>query len=553
MASIGPMKRLIRASAILIVAGCAAILAACGEDEPVAVESPANPLLIFGIDGATWRVIDPMIENGELPNLAALRERGVHGDLMTVGPMVSPVVWTTFATGRFGRAHGILDFVYPYTPGPKKPVRSTQRQVPAIWNIASAAGRRVGVAGYFVSYPAERVNGINISERAFQGLEGSTYPEDLLDPYSDRIGELHSDAGRKAVWQRFFPWPHDPDGATPDDPAEQEASRLVGGPLDRNLVYSEFLRRSSNAVLDDQAPFDVFIAYYRPVDVASHALWKYYDDSDYDEPADPAVKSLLGEVIPETYRYMDQILGELLERMPENTNVLVVSDHGFGSATGQYSVKPERADELTGNHRPDGIFLAAGPDIAPGRVEGLTVMEIMPLAMSLSGLPVADTLPGKLDYRPLAEGLFDRVPLTTVKAYSNESIARASVDAGAEEDAEVVKSLQGLGYVNPDFQLGERQGEEVYDFWKAKRNLVVSHLSGEMAYYLVRGDLEQAMAIAELAAGHDRELVQPASHRAVVAYRNLRRFAPQGVLDPDLAKRFEERLEASGLLATGKP
>lgn len=538
------MSLLARVAAVVLAT---LLAAACGEREPVAVESRANPLLILGIDGATWNVIDPMIEKGELPHLAELRERGAWGDLITVGPMVSPVVWTSFATGRFGRVHGILDFVYPYTPGPKQPVRSTQRQVPAIWNIASAAGRRVGVVGYFVSYPAERVNGVNISERAFQGLDKSTYPEDALDPYVDRLAGLHKPKGEQTVWERFFPWDHNPNGETPQDPAVKEAVRLVKGPLDDNLVHSEFLRRSSNAVLENEPPFDVFIAYYRPVDIASHALWKQYDDSDFDQPADPDVAALLGEVIPETYRYMDQVLGELIERMPENSNVVVVSDHGFGSATGQYSVKPERADELTGNHRPDGIFLAAGPDIAPGRVDGLTIMEIMPLVMSLAGLPVADTLPGKLDYRPLAEGLFERVPLQTVTSYSNESIARASVDVSAEAEEEVVKSLQGLGYVNPDFQLGERAEEEGFDFWSAKRQLVASHLSGEIAYYLVRNDPGQAMVIAELAAKHDPKVVKSAVHRAAVTYRNIRRFAPEDVLEPGLGKRFEKRVDDSGL------
>jgi len=82
-------------------------------DEPGTITSETirnSPLIVIGIDGATWDVIDPMIAAGELPNFARLKNQGAYGSLITVGPQVPPVVWTSSSTGQFARQHGIIDF-----------------------------------------------------------------------------------------------------------------------------------------------------------------------------------------------------------------------------------------------------------------------------------------------------------------------------------------------------------------------------------------------------------------------------------------------------------
>ena len=149
--------------------------------------------MVIGIDGATWDVIDPMIANGELPNMASLKARGAWGPLITVGPQVSPVVWTSFSTGQFGRSHGILDFVYPYQTGPKRPVQSTERQVPALWNLVSEAGGKVGVVGYFATYPADEVNGVMVSDRSWQRQPDADYPVDALAPIREQLNSIYSE------------------------------------------------------------------------------------------------------------------------------------------------------------------------------------------------------------------------------------------------------------------------------------------------------------------------------------------------------------------------
>lgn len=233
----------------------------------------------------------PMMERGELPHLKSLVDRGASGHLVNPGLQVSPVVWTTFATGHFGRAHGILDFAYPYDEGAqKRPVRSTLRQVPAIWNIASAHDVSVGSIGYFVSHPAEAVNGFMVSDRAPAGVEGSVYPEGLLAD-ADELGQVFSPSAREEILGRFFPWGYDPaDAENPDSPY-YEVTRTVAGRVDQRILSDEYLRRASLALAGHDV--DLFISYLRLVDVASHAVWRYHDASDFqDKPARPTGKSL---------------------------------------------------------------------------------------------------------------------------------------------------------------------------------------------------------------------------------------------------------------------
>ena len=149
-----------------------------GADERGADLKP-RPLVVFCVDGATWDVIDPMIDRGELPNFRKLVETGVRGDLVSIPPVASPLVWTTVATGRFARHHNILDHVFPYTPGAKRRVSSLQRRVPALWNIASHHSRSVAIVGYYATHPVEEVRGAMVSDRAGKGLAGGIYPAKL--------------------------------------------------------------------------------------------------------------------------------------------------------------------------------------------------------------------------------------------------------------------------------------------------------------------------------------------------------------------------------------
>ena len=125
---------------------------------------PARVLLI-GWDAADWNVINPLIEKGEMPTLASLIDRGVSGELETLYPALSPMLWTSIATGKRPYKHGIHGFTEPNPHGPGiRPVTNVSRKTKALWNILQQNNRKSVVVGWWPSHPAEPIDGVMVSE-----------------------------------------------------------------------------------------------------------------------------------------------------------------------------------------------------------------------------------------------------------------------------------------------------------------------------------------------------------------------------------------------------
>src|SRR5260221_9668751 len=109
---------------------------------------PARKVLLIGVDGADPAMLDRLIGEGRLPSFARLKAGGASGRLRSREPLLSPILWTTIATGRKGQDHGILDFVEIATDGKPVPITSSRRRVPALWNVLGPAGKSAGVIGW---------------------------------------------------------------------------------------------------------------------------------------------------------------------------------------------------------------------------------------------------------------------------------------------------------------------------------------------------------------------------------------------------------------------
>src|SRR5215813_12823288 len=113
-----------------------------------------RPVLIIGLDGATFELLDPLMELGDLPTLAGLARRGTRAVLRSVVPPITPAAWASFMTGKSPGAHGIYDFrVFDPRTHTDTFVTSHALRDATIWELASAAGRRVGVVGLPLMYP----------------------------------------------------------------------------------------------------------------------------------------------------------------------------------------------------------------------------------------------------------------------------------------------------------------------------------------------------------------------------------------------------------------
>lgn len=255
--------------------------------------------LVIGIDGGEWRVIRRLWAEGKLPHLKSLADRGASATLRTAYNS-SPVIWTTIATGVVPDVHGITDFVVP-TPQGDVPISSTLRKVPALWNMLTTARRRVGVFGWWGSWPAEEINGVVVTDRALFDLPGRVSPDSYLPRFLDDVQSARRDPGR---------------------------FQTTLEPELRDLA----LARSAGRLAQTE-DLDLLLVYFRSVDIVSHNEWRYYEPSAF-PPIDPAVLAAHRDRVPEIYEAVDEEIGRLLAACP-GMNVVVLSDHGFHAAKGE--------------------------------------------------------------------------------------------------------------------------------------------------------------------------------------------------------------------------
>ncbi len=439
--------------------------------------TPRTPykVLLVGIDGASFRVMDPLLQQGRLPNFARLIEHGVRAPLHSENPMASPVLWTSIATGQTRKDHGIESFVV--YKDPSKPKRGTlvgseDRRTLAVWNIASAFGLRVGFLGWWASWPAEPVNGWIVSDRL------------TSDRWNVWAGG-HKTTGRTfpdALTAELAPLVVDPMAPPMDEilrmvsltPKEQSEMRLAERPVfGHGFSVVKFaycsqrsIERMALHLLAKGQPelAGVFLVANDPV---SHTFWHYYEPGAY-RGVDPKAARRLGALVPHMYEHNDAFLGELLERVDENTAVLVVSDHGF-EASGQLPVaKPaeklftgpeaeaahmrgEIAVGQSGKHHIEGVLIAAGGPIRRGAAVKATLTDITPTILAILGLPVPRDMEGRVLGDIFDPAFFAAHPVKRIDSYEplidRKAIlaaARAEGDGGDEEKQELLRSL---GYI----------------------------------------------------------------------------------------------------------
>jgi len=468
-----------------------------------------NRVVVLGMDGATWDVIDPMIANGELPNFKKLIAKGARANFITYPPSRSPTIWTTMATGRYPSDHNILHFTYPYDADRKEKtlVQSTLRRVPAIWNLASAGGRTVDAVSYFVSHPAEVISGVMVSDQA-PHESASVHPPRAMDDEDD-VTALHAIMGsgertaeeerlREELLGRFVKFEYDPAVLKQPDHPLYEATHVVAERVDHQVLKDEYTRRVSRALLAKKS--DLLISYYRIVDHVCHASWKYFDDTNFEEKPSAENKQLLGGLVPEAYRYMDECLGDVMDAVGDEANIVIVSDHGFGSATGQYGIQvsKEGREWLSGNHRRSGIFLAAGPDFKHGPCDGMSIMDVTPTLLALLDLPVSEEIDGRIPRPIFRDGFFDDHPVQTVTSYRDVKRAFAQGDGTGGNQSNEADMLKALGYleggtnVTGDLTLLKIKS----DVWNCDTELRHQVLVGEFMDYASTGAVGKMRALA---------------------------------------------------------
>jgi tetratricopeptide (TPR) repeat protein len=359
--------------------------------------SAGRRVAVFGVDAADWREVDRLAAAGKLPAFARLAQVGARGVLRADPPLLSPIIWTTIATGRRPEDHGVLDFMVDVPGGGQAPVDGGARKAKALWEIWSDAGRTVQVTGWWATWPADRVRGFIASDRIAAPHVAAPRPDlGLVHPpsaWGDVAPLLVEPAAIGAAeLRRLLPV------TARELAAADEASRQPDGRLYRDRLAhfraAVAATRTYRAIATRRAVSvqpDFWAVYLDVVDTASHLF-----------VADPVRGP---RAIESAYREVDAALAESAQVLDPDTLLLVVSDHGFQPADA--GIRDDPSDLAAGAsawHRPSGIVAVttagalAGTRAPPGfaALGVVSPLDVAPTLLAWAGLAVAADMPGRV-------------------------------------------------------------------------------------------------------------------------------------------------------------
>lgn len=290
------------------VSAPAAVIEAAPQAAPRRASASApDKVLVLGLDGATFDLIKPWAAAGYLPTLKRLMDEGAHGTVRSTTPPMTGPAWTTFATGVNPGKHRLYDWIareegrYTFAP-----VTALDMEAPTIYTLLSEAGRRVCSLNVPMTYPPTPVNGVMVSGLPAPSAKVTiTYPTGLYQEIVDAIGD-------------YILYP---------DPGQAYSDAGIDAFLAR-LYRTTDLRVQTLDYLRGREAWDFAMVVFNGTDTISHAMWKFMDQS---HPLhDPAKAKKYGNAIRDYYAYLDGKLAQTVEELPDDTTLVVMSDHGFG-------------------------------------------------------------------------------------------------------------------------------------------------------------------------------------------------------------------------------
>jgi len=403
-------------------------------------------VLLVGWDAADWKVISPLVDQGLMPNIGRLIDQGVMGNMATLQPVLSPMLWTSIATGKRAYKHGIHGFSEPDPQtGKVRPITNLSRQTKAVWNILNQNGKKSLVVGWWPSHPAEPINGAMVSNHFQQAVAA------VDKPWPMRPGTVHP-AGIAAEMEPLRLHPHDLEGDllrffVPDAPnIDQQKDRRLDS-LAKILAECTGIQAAAVHLLQTQPDWDFAAIYFDAIDHFSHAFMKYHPprldwirEEDFER---------YHRVVNGGYCYHDLMLGRLLQLAGPETTVLLISDHGFHPDHLRPKSIPNEPAGPAAEHREFGIFVAHGPGIKrDALVFGAKLLDVAPTILSLFDLPMGRDMDGRV-----LTSIYQEPPKTQYidswdKVEGADGRHPPDLQMDVVDSAEALKQLVDLGYID---------------------------------------------------------------------------------------------------------
>lgn len=277
----------------------------------------SSRVVIFGLDGATYTVLDDLVRRGVMPYLGRFMGEGARGTLMSTVPPLTPPSWTTMVTGRSPGAHGIFNFLQfesensPYL----RIISSREVKCETLWSMVSRAGGRAGSLNFVAHSPPQKINGYIIPGWVpWRWVKKHSHPEGLIDRLK---GELPG-FDLQAMAMNF-----------------QEEEKAVAGNqlhdyepwIDLHVKRERQWFNCLKHLLINE-PCDVVGIVFDGVDKLQHLVWEFLDPAA--APPNPSAEFLrIRERCWDYFRQLDSFLEETVGIVADDGLVLIASDHGF--------------------------------------------------------------------------------------------------------------------------------------------------------------------------------------------------------------------------------
>jgi len=276
-----------------------------------------SKMILLGLDGAAFPLLTPWMDEGIMPNLRTLRDQAAWGELASTMPATTPPAWASCCTGVNPGRHSILDFRESPKRDRNRPLISSRSvRWPRLWHLLNRNGRNTVMLNVPLTYPPEPVDGAMISGLMTpDGDENYTYPRELADEMKTELGNyiVNVDIPRY-------------DTELPGD------AMAFLDDVEQAFKY----RVKAFHYLHKRYQPDFHMAVFILTDRIQHLFWKYLDPSF--DLYNSEMAALIRPRVKELYKQMDDAVGEIAGNLPPNTNLIIVSDHGFGGTEAYFNV-----------------------------------------------------------------------------------------------------------------------------------------------------------------------------------------------------------------------
>jgi predicted AlkP superfamily phosphohydrolase/phosphomutase/tetratricopeptide (TPR) repeat protein len=418
-------------------------------------------LLLIGWDAADWKAINPLLEAGKMPNLNRLINGGVMGNLATLDPPLSPMLWTSISTGKRPYKHGIHGFT-EVDPNARavRPVHITSRKGKAIWNILTQKGYKTHQVGWWPSHPAEPINGIAISN-FYQKAH-----KPISEPWEMAEGTVHPKE-KAAFFQELRIHPHEltaahllpfiPKGAELDQSDSANQKRLNA--LRSTLAEGASIHAAATYILEEE-DWDFTAVYLDSIDHFCHAFMKF--NPPRREHIPEKEYEMFKGVVEAGYRFHDMMLGRLMELAGEDTYIMLISDHGFHPDHRRPKGIPIEPAGPAVEHSPYGIIVMKGPGIKKDeRLYGASLLDITPTILTLFDLPVGQDMDGKVLLDAFSEPKQIELIPSWDEVPGEAGLHKKAVEEDSAAAQAALQQLIDLGYVEAPGENAEKAIERI--------------------------------------------------------------------------------------------